>query len=89
LLVSGGFLYTKPGTTPAYNNDLSFNVPSTMIGLGGAYKINDMIEINVGGAYTIYQDGEKDLTRNALLFKETYDKSTWIVSAGINLFFGK
>ncbi|MBN2214686.1 MAG: outer membrane protein transport protein [Bacteroidales bacterium] len=89
LAVSGGFLYTKPGTTPAYNNDLSFNVQSSMFGLGGSYKLNDMIEINLGGAYTIYKDGEKDLTRNTLNFTETYDKSTWIVSAGVNLFFGK
>ena len=89
LLVSGGFLYTKPGTTPAYNNDLSFNVQSCTFGIGAAYKINDMIEIEAGGSYTIYTDGSKDMVRNTVNFKETYDKSTWIVGLGVNLYFNK
>lgn len=89
LAVSGGFMYTKPGTTPEYNNDLSYNVLSSAFSLGGSYKLNDMFEINLGGAYTMYQDGEKDMTRNTLDFVETYDKSTWLVAVGVNLFFGR
>ncbi len=89
LKVSGGFLYTKPGTTPAYNTDLSFNVQSSTIGFGAAYKINDMIEVEAGGSYTMYTDGTKNFERNTLLYKETYDKSTWIVGLGVNLNFGK
>jgi len=91
LAVSGGFLYTNPGTTPEYQNDLRYYTVSNNIGLGGAYKINDMLEIELGGAYVIYQDDEKDLTREttAISFAETYDKSSWIVAVGLNLFFSK
>jgi long-chain fatty acid transport protein len=89
LAVSGGYLFTKPGTTPEYNNDLSYNVQTSSFGLGGAYKLNDMVEINLGGGYTLYKDGEKDMTRNTLDFVETYDKSTWLVALGVNLFFGR
>ncbi len=89
ILVSGGFLYTKPGTTPEYNNDLSFNIQSNTFGLGAAYKVNDMFEIELGGSYTMYADGKKDAVRNTLVYTETYDKSTWIASIGLNLYFGK
>ena len=89
LAVSGGFLYTKPGTTPEYQNDLRYYTVSNSIGLGGAYRINDMLEIELGGSYVIYQDDEKDFTRNTLPYIETYDKSSWIVAVGLNLFFSK
>ncbi len=89
LAVSGGFLNTRPGTTPEYQNDLRYYTVSNNIGLGGAFKINDMLEVELGGAYIMYQDDEKDLTRNTLSFTETYGKSSWIIAAGINVFFGK
>ncbi len=89
LAVSGGFLYTKPGPTKEYQTDLSYYTLSNNIGLGAAYKINDMLEIELGGAYVMYQDDEKDFTRNTLPYTETYGKSSWIVAAGINLFFSK
>ncbi len=91
LAVSGGFLYTNPGTTPDYQNDLRYYTVSNNIGLGGAFKINDMLEVELGGAYIIYQDDEKNMTSEttALSFTETYGKSSWIVAVGLNLFFSK
>ncbi len=89
LSVSGGLLHTRPGTTPEYQNDLRYYTVSNNIGLGGSYKINDMLEVELGGGYIMYQDEEKDLTRNTLPYTETFGKSSWLVAAGINLFFSK
>jgi long-subunit fatty acid transport protein len=48
-----------------------------------------MIDLNLGGSYTIYQEGSKNYTGNLGSYTETYNKSTWIIGAGLNFFFGK
>jgi long-subunit fatty acid transport protein len=91
LAVSGGFLHTRPGTTPEYQNDLRYYTVSNNIGLGGAFKINEMLEVELGGAIIMYQDDDKNMTNEttAISFTETYGKSSWIVAVGLNLFLGK
>ncbi|MBE0677650.1 MAG: hypothetical protein IH592_08585, partial [Bacteroidales bacterium] len=57
------------------------------------FRITPMIDLNVGGLYTIYQEGEKSTSRpmtgSGLLvpFTEKYNKDTWLVAIGVDLHF--
>jgi long-subunit fatty acid transport protein len=94
LLASAGWLTTKSGATEAYQSDLSYSLPSNTIGGGFEYKINEMININLAGSYTMYNPGEKNFEQDfagsglMLPVMETYDKDVWIVSIGANFNFG-
>jgi long-subunit fatty acid transport protein len=97
LLVSAGWLTTKSGADGndgLYQSDLSYSLPSNTFGGGFEYKINDMINLNLAGSYTLYSEGDKDFTHDfansgtMLPVKETYDKDFWIVAIGVNFNFG-
>ncbi|QQS51675.1 MAG: hypothetical protein IPM71_02820 [Bacteroidota bacterium] len=98
LLVSAGYLYTNTGATEAYQTDQSFSLPSSTVGGGLAYKFSPMIELNLAGSYTAYQEGEKNFTHNIYApdnvtiiestnVTETYKKPIWIAAIGININF--
>jgi long-chain fatty acid transport protein len=91
LAVSAGYLYTKSGVTEGYQSDLSFSLPSSTVGGGIAYKITPMIELNLAGSYTVYQEGEKNYvpsgSRTGISVKETYIKPIWIAAIGLNINF--
>ena len=92
-LLSAGWLKTSTGATEAYQTDLSYSLPTNTLGGGLAYNINKMIELNLGGSYTMYQQGEKNFLHDIggsgtmIPVKETYDKDVWIVSLGLNFKF--
>jgi len=94
LLVSGGWLLTKSGVKEAYQSDLSYSLPSNTFGGGFEYKINEKINLNLAGSYTMYAEGEKNFDHNfantglMMPVKETYDKDVWIVAVGVNFNFG-
>jgi len=52
-----------------------------------------MIDLNIGGIYTMYQQGEKTssrpMTGSGLLvpFTEKFNKDTWVVAIGVDLHF--
>jgi hypothetical protein len=55
-------------------------------------SITPMIEINVGGSYTMYAEGSYDYTKTlaplpTIPFTETYDRSVWLVGVGVDLHF--
>jgi long-subunit fatty acid transport protein len=91
--VSGGYVYAKSGAGSAYQTDMSYSLTSHSFGFGGAYRINDMLELNLGGLIAVYQDGEREpyheLATIPMPITETLDKSTWIVSVGLDFYFGK
>ena len=62
LLVSGGYLFAQSGVSEDYQSDLSFDLSSNTIGIGLRYKFNENLSVNLGGAYTMYKDGEKKFT---------------------------
>jgi long-subunit fatty acid transport protein len=64
LLASAGYLFANTGVTEDYQSDLSFSLTSSTIGLGIGFKITEKIMINLGGAYTMYQEGEKNFTHD-------------------------
>jgi long-chain fatty acid transport protein len=87
--ISAGWLATSTGVISAtYNNDLGYSTNTNTFGAGFGYRINPMIDINIGGQYTIYQTGSNTLTRITTI-KETYAKKTWLVGVGVDFYFGK
>lgn len=90
LRISGGWSHTDTGVNLNYQSDQSFSTNTNSFGAGFGYRINPMIDINLGGQYTFYKDGSKsfqDIISNT--YTETYKKSTWIIAIGVDLTFGK
>ncbi|MFO7657912.1 MAG: outer membrane protein transport protein [Bacteroidales bacterium] len=89
LVVSGGFLHANTGVSDDYQSDLSYSLTSNTVGLGLGYKITDKLMINLGGAYTVYQDGNKtqiDATTGES-YTNTYLKDALIIGIGIDFRF--
>ena len=84
LLVSAGWLGTKTGVKDNYHGDLSYSLNTNTIGFGGAYRINDMINLNLGGYYTMY----KDLTIQYTGYSQTYSKTNMGFALGLDFTFG-
>jgi long-chain fatty acid transport protein len=84
---------TSTGVNLNYQDELSYSLNTNTFGGGLGFRISPMIDLNLGGIYTLYQDGEKSLSRTmtgtSLLvpFTEKYDKSTWVVAIGVDLHF--
>lgn len=91
--ISAGWLATATGVNELYQNDQRYSTNTNSFGGGFGLRISPMIDLNVGGQYTIYQDGAKSYTRtlgvNNITVNETYGKSTWVVGAGLDFYFGK
>lgn len=82
--LSAGWLMGNSGVKDSYQTDLSYSLNSNTFGFGGAYRINEMIDINLGGYYVIYEDKTVDYT----VYNQTYGKSTWGFGIGVDLSFG-
>jgi len=93
-IVSGSWLRTNSGVKESYQSDLSYSLPSSTFGGGFAVNINPKIQLNVGGSYTMYTEGERNFNYESsalgasIPVKETYDKDVWIVAVGLNFNFG-
>lgn len=92
-LVSAGVLRAQSGVSEAYQSDLSNSLASNTGAFGFAFNINPDIQVNLGALYTMYEDGDKNfehyLGKNKIPVMETYGKSNLIISAGVDLRFGK
>jgi long-chain fatty acid transport protein len=95
LRISAGWASTMTGVNSDYQSDMSFSTNTNSLGAGFGYQINDMIDLNVGGQYTFYNEGTKNFSHYwnaaaaAIPVTETYNKSTWLVGIGLNFTFGK
>jgi len=92
LRASAGWLGTNTGILPAYQNDMRFSSNSSSFGLGVGYRISPMIDINVGGQYSINSDYDKLYTYAPIPtvnYTETYGKKTFIFAIGLDFYFGK
>jgi long-chain fatty acid transport protein len=88
LRLSAGWLATFTGVNDNYQSDQNFDLNTNSFGGGIGYRINKMIDINIGGQYTVYKDGSKDFTYNTIPVTETYDKETWLIGVGLDFHFG-
>lgn len=92
LLVSAGYLYAKTGVNETYQSDLSNSLTSNSGAFGFAVNVTPNVQINLGGLYTVYEDGTKHLTHmlgtTAIPVVETYSKGNLVVAIGADISFG-
>jgi long-chain fatty acid transport protein len=86
LLFSLGYLRAQTGVNDYYHDDISYSLSSNTIGLGGAYKINDMITIELGGYNTMYVEETID-DPYGQGFSQTYQKNNLAIALGLNFMF--
>jgi long-chain fatty acid transport protein len=94
LRISAGWAATATGVNDEYQSDLNFSTNTNSVGAGFGYRINDMIDLNVGAEYAFYAEGTKDFNHyldatHSIPVTETYNKKTWLVGVGLNFHFGK
>jgi long-subunit fatty acid transport protein len=93
ILVSGGYIYANKGVNSKYQSDLTFGLASHTIGIGGAFKAMDKLQINLGASYTIYPQDEKlvdhvfSATGTVYHPRETYSKNTLLFGIGVDFSF--
>jgi len=89
-LVSAGYLHANTGVNQYYQSDLSYSLTSNTIGLGGAWAINDVFKIQLGGYLVTYNPSTYDYTESqtGIPYQNTYDKSTWAISLGLDIAIG-
>lgn len=92
LRVSAGWVSTATGVNDNYQSDQTYSTNTNSFGAGFGYRINDMIDLNIGGQYTTYADDSKDFTNPlgevSIPVTETYSKKTWIIGVGLDFNFG-
>ncbi len=96
LLISGGYLRAQSGMKEDYQTDLDYKISSNSFGIGGAYSISSMIDINIATAYTIYVEDDKTFdhniagnTSNTETVTETYNRDNLFFAIGLDIKFGK
>jgi len=91
--VSAGWLGTFTGVNENYQNDQRYSLNTHSFGAGLGIRILPMLDLNVGGQYTLYKEGSKGF--NHLLgiipvpVTEVYNKDTWVIGAGLDFYFGR
>jgi len=92
LRVSGGWVGTLSGVNKDYQNEQRFSLKAHSFGGGFGVKLTSMLDLNIGGQYTIYKEGTKSfdhmLDTDLIDVTETYNKNTWIVAIGLDLYLG-
>lgn len=91
LRASAGWLGTFSGVNSLYQNDQRYSLNTNTVGGGFGFRINDMLDLNLGAQYTFYQEGSRTydymLGANAIPVMETYNKSTWVMALGLDFTF--
>jgi long-chain fatty acid transport protein len=89
LRASAGWSATKPGVNDNYQTDQRFDLNTNSFGAGFGYRISPMIDINLGGQYTFYEEDSKEFTvsPSPVQVTETYNKETWLIGVGLDISF--
>ncbi len=85
LYVSAGWLTTATGVNDNYQSDLRYSLNTNTAGAGIGIRLNSMIDLNLGGSYTIYQQGSRNYSGGSAT--DLYDKSTWTAAIGLDFHF--
>ncbi len=88
-VVSGGWLMGHTGVMEDYQSDMSYSLNSNTFGVGVGFDITDNLMLNLGGAYTLYQDGTKTGTNVQTMqpYSYTLTKSNLIFGIGLDISF--
>jgi long-subunit fatty acid transport protein len=84
-----GWVATLTGVNENYQSAMRYSANTNSFGGGIGYRISPMIDLNLGGQYTMYDDVTKDYTGGLGAYTETYSKQTWVVAFGLDFYFGK
>jgi long-chain fatty acid transport protein len=91
--VSAGWVHTITGVNADYQSDLRFSTNTNSFGGGLGYRVAPMLDINLGGQYTMYATDSETFNHNLgtipIPVTQTYTKSTWLVAIGLDFYFGK
>jgi long-subunit fatty acid transport protein len=93
-LVSGGYLHAHTGVNQNYQSNLGFSLTSNTFAVGGAYKINDMFRLNLGGYITTYDEQKYPMSYEVMGsgtmidYTESYLKETFAVAVGVDITIG-
>lgn len=85
LSVSAGWLTTVTGVNNNYQSDMRYSLNTNTFGGGLGVKVNDMIDINLGGSYTIYKEGSNTYRNKRAT--DIYNKNTWVAAIGLDFHF--
>jgi long-subunit fatty acid transport protein len=92
LRVSAGWETTLTSVNDNYQSDMRYDTNTNSFGAGLGYRITDMIDINLGGQYTMYDTYTKNfdhyLGTYPVAVTETYAKKTWLIALGLDFHFG-
>ncbi len=88
LRISAGWSHTTTGVNKNYQSDMSFSTNTNSFGGGFGYRITPMIDLNLGFQRAFYAEGSKSFS-DPIPYTETYNKSTWMIAAGLDFSFGK
>jgi long-subunit fatty acid transport protein len=88
LRVSAGWSQTTTGVNLNYNSDMNFSTNTNSFGGGIGYRISPMIDLNLAFQRAFYAEGSKPFN-DITTYTETYNKSTWMIAAGLDFYFGK
>jgi long-chain fatty acid transport protein len=84
---------TRTGINQNYQDELSYSLNTNGFGGGLGIRISPMIDVNIGGLYTIYSTASKTFTHTItgtdfeIPVTETYKKTTWVAAVGVDLHF--
>jgi long-chain fatty acid transport protein len=93
LLISGGYLRAKTGVSEDYQSDLNFSLSSNTVAFGFGYKFTENLMVNLGGLYTMYNEGEKNYVwpiggaGTEVPVKSTFFKDTLNFGIGLDISF--
>ncbi len=93
LRASAGWLGTFSGVNLNYQDELSYSLNTNSFGAGFGFRISPMVDINLGGMYTMYKEGTKTynhIMTGTILTKsvtEKFNKDAWVIAVGVDLNF--
>lgn len=79
--ISAGWVATSTGVNEKYQSDMTYSTNTNSFGAGVGYRINDMLDFNLGGQYTFYQEGTAPYLK--------LNKKTWLIGVGLDFYFNK
>lgn len=82
--ISAGVMHSETGVGRGYQTDLSHSLSSNTVGFGMMFHINECFDLDLGGLFTVYTDGEKEITYGEMgTYKEIYSKTNLDFAIGL------
>ncbi len=88
-LLSGGYLYAATGVNPSYQQDLTYSLTTNTGAIGGAWNISKAFTLQFGAYLVNYQSETLPENYDVTAYMQTYDKSLWAFSLGLDFHLSK